>query len=383
MTTTPKSAVLALYRASLRESQKLSDPFVRCAFTSHIRNRFRKNTRITDEELRYKKIKAAKARLRHLHAANAGTKQGVTWAFRFAYGVSGPLRQQNLKAFKDLSGPHDQAKQARPPPFHPALYALLSAQQARIKPTSRTQQNGPVELSSLLEQRDWLGKLPERREKNLWWRWWRTETTKIQVPAEIEVIEDKAGAHPSLLTERTEVSSSPGTPDTAGSGSTNSVAAAKRHGLPIPKTQGVGLGYRVEQLINNRAMPKPPGRSPERAQETPPAVPAPAVSVASPHNRFYRRRYRDVLSKMPFLSFKPAPVSSRVANSTPEIQQPDVQATPNVIPGKYSVRISPLAATRGNPRNRITYTVMSEEDRHWVQRAQEASRQANPERKST
>ncbi|KAG9103665.1 hypothetical protein FRC06_009036 [Ceratobasidium sp. 370] len=290
----------------------------------------------------------------------------------------------NETSLKDLSGPHNQAKQARPPPFHPALHALLSSQQARTKPNNRSQPNGPVELSSLLEQRDWLGKLPARREKNLWWRWWRAETTKIQAPTEIEVVEDKAGANTSLLTGRSEVLSSPsGTSDTAGSGSTNSVATAKRYGLPILKTQGAGLGYRVEQFINNRAVPNPPRRSPERTQETPAVIPATATSVASLHNRFYRRRYRDVLSRMPFLSFKPAPVSSRTANSTSETQQPDTQATPNIIPGKYSVRISPLAATRGDPRNRVTYAVMSEEDRQWVQRAQEVSRQANPERKGT
>ncbi|KAG8716506.1 hypothetical protein FRC08_009360 [Ceratobasidium sp. 394] len=381
--TTPKSAVLALYRASLRESQKLFDPLVRYAFVNHIRNRFRRNIRIADEQLRYKKIKTAKSRLEHLRAANAGTKQGVAWALRFAYGASGPLRQQSLKTFKDLSGPHDQAKQARPPPFHPALHALLSAQQARTKPNSRTQPNGPAELSSLLEQRGWLGKLPERREKNLWWRWWRAETTKIQVPAEIEVIEDKVGANPGLPAGRTPVlSSSPGILDTAGSGSTNSVAAAQRYGLPILKTQGAGLGYLVEHFINNRAIPNPPRRSPGRTQESPVVVSTTAASATSPHNRFYRRRYRDVLNKMPFLSFKPAPVSSHTANSTSETQQPDMQATPNATPGKYSVRISPLAATRGNPRNRVTYAVMSEEDRQWVQRAQEAPGQVKSKRKN-
>ncbi|KAG9086511.1 hypothetical protein FRC07_013067 [Ceratobasidium sp. 392] len=381
---TPKSTVIALYRASLRESQKLFDPLVRYAFTDYIRNRFRRNVRITDEGLRYKKIKTAKARLRHLQAANAGTKQGIAWALRFAYGTSGPLQQRNLKTLKDFGGPHNQDKQARPPPFHPALYALLSAQEARIKTNSKAQSNGPVELASLLEQRNWLGKLPERREKNLWWRWWRAETAKIQAPAEIEVAEPIAGVHQDISAGQAGTPQNPsGASGVARSTYTNSAADVKKYGLLMLKTQGTGLNYRVEQLIGNRAMPNPPRRSPERTRETATVNSAPANSLASPQPRFYRRRYRDVLSKMPFLSFKPAPSSPQNATSASETQQPDTLATPNVVPGKYSVRISTLAAPRGKPRNRVTYSVMSEEDHQWIQRAREASQQTDSKHKNT
>ncbi|KAG8777513.1 hypothetical protein FRC12_000336 [Ceratobasidium sp. 428] len=280
-----------------------------------------------------------------------------------------PLALYNGKIY--LSGSTKGANQARPPPFHPALQALVSSRDARVKPTGRVQSNGPAELVSLLEQRDWLGKLPERREKNLWWKWWHEEISKIQVPTEIEVIEQTSSPEPLNVT---------------GSGSTNLVATVKQYGLPILKTQGTGLNHRVERLVRSRATPNPPKRSSERIQETPTTNSTPAPLTVSQQNRFYRRRYRDILSRMPFLSFKPTldpPQKATSSISNLSAEQSDTVTTLNAVPGKYSVRLSPLAATRGKPRNRATLSVMSEEDRQWVQQAQEGPQQVHLERKNT
>lgn len=299
----------------------------------------------------------------HLQEANAGKTPGIAWVLRFAYGIHGPTKRQNLKILKDLSGPYNQANQARPPPFHPALQTLLSNQQVRIKLSSRAQPNGPVELASRVEERGWLGKLPERREKNMWWKWWHSEIMKINVPVGIEVSEYEAGSSNSAIQDEKK--------GIARSGSASSVAAAKRYGLPILKTQGLGLNHRVEQIINNRVVPKPPRRSPERLQQQETEEPPPS---APPQTRYYRRRYRDLLVRMPSLSFKPTPGSISSPPNAPETQQN--AAKPNAIPGKYTVRISPLAATRGAPRNRVTYPIMRNEDREWVQRAQEVQQNA-------
>ncbi|QRW12059.1 Complex 1 protein (LYR family) [Ceratobasidium sp. AG-Ba] len=365
MTPTSRSTVFALYRASLRESKKLFDPLARYVFANYIRNRFRRNTGIIDEAFRYQKMNIAKTRLRHLQEANAGNKFGVAWVLRFAYGVDGPIKRQNLKIFKESCGPYDQAKQARPPAFHPALHALLSHPQVRTKINSRAQPNGPVELAARVEERGWLGKLPERREKNMWWRWWHSEITKINIPSEVEVIE-----------ETTSTAAKDETKGIAGSGTTNSVAAVKRYGVPLLKTQGLGLNRLVEQLVSNRAVPKAPKRSPRLQKSASPDPPLPKP----PQNRFHRRRYRDMLVRMPSLFFKPTLDPVPVSPDASEHQQK--VAKPNKIPGKYIVRISPIAATRGSPRSRVAYSVMCEEDQQWIRRSQEATQKSDTKRRS-
>ncbi|KAG8715138.1 hypothetical protein FRC11_005577 [Ceratobasidium sp. 423] len=349
-----RSQVLALYRSLLREAHKLPDPLVKFTFSVWIRDRFRKNAR-TDESLRYQKIKTARQKLRQLQAANSGDKTAVARTLRFAYGVTGPVRHQNLLAYKRTGNPPSPTD-TRPPPFPPALKALLASPLARTKPGLKNQPDEPAALSLALDKRGWLGKLPERRERNLWWNWWREEPTKTLVPAEIEVTEPNSDLSANSSLEST-------TP-----------LRLRQLGLPVTKTQGSGLIRRAEEYSRSHAVPKAPRRSTERSSESQDQGPKATITVP-PQSRFMRRRYRELLSKMPLMSFKPTSSSQAAptiaSDSTLHDQKSPFPSSPPL--GKFNVSVSPLAATLG-PRNRTTYSVMTQEDRHWVERARESKR---------
>ncbi|CAE6340169.1 unnamed protein product [Rhizoctonia solani] len=368
MKSTSRSQVLSLYRSLLREAHKLPDPLVKFTYSTYIRNGFRKNARISGENLRYKKIKTAKQKLRQLQAANSGDKTAVARTLSFAYGVTGPIRHQNMSAYKRTGIP-PSTTDTRPPPFPPALKALVASPLARIKPGSKNQPDEPMALSLALDKRGWLGKLPERRERNLWWNWWRDEPKRTLVPAEIEVVEPNPGAP----------SNSPTSVEYSNGLSPNASTSLRLRqlGLPVASTQESGLIRRAEEFSRSHLIPKAPRRSTERTLGAPNKSPDVTTTVP-PQSRFMRRRYRELLSKMPLLSFKPSPSSPQtppivISDSTSH----DQNSTPIVPSGKFDVSISPLAASLG-PRGRTTYSVMTQEDRRWIERARELKRTSTP-----
>jgi hypothetical protein len=217
----------------------------------------------------------------------------------------------------------------------------------------------------------------------MWWKWWRVEPSRIQVPAEIEVAGVTTCENSNLPLEQTKKTSSPsGITAATGSWDSSSALVVRQLGLPVLKSQGAGLNHHVEKLVNSYTLPNPPRRSPERTIKAPAQTTVASTPVIPPQNRSLRRRYQDVLSRMPFMSFKPAQASPAPPGPASEIQQSSTPAWTAVAPGKYTVQISPIAASRGSPRNRTTYSIMSEEDRQWIQRAQEPRKQPNPKHKS-
>ncbi|KAH7334410.1 hypothetical protein B0J17DRAFT_720816 [Rhizoctonia solani] len=353
MGSTLRFEVLSLYRSLLREAHKLPDPLVKFTYSTYIRDRFRKNARILDESLCYQKIKTARQKLRQLQAANNGDKTAVSRTLRFAYGVTGPTRHQNLLTYKRTGNPPSPGD-TRPPAYPPALKALLASPLARTKSGLKSQSDEPAALSLALDKRGWLGKLPERRERNLWWNWWREEPTKTLVPAEIEVIESNLDVPATLSLES----------DKPTVGFTNR------------QDSRIWLLRRVEEYSRSHVTPKAPRRSAERSPQSQGQRPE-AIITIPPQSRFMRRRYRELLSKMPLLSFKPT-LSSQTpptiaSDSTPRQNSPHASPIPS---GKFSVSISPSAATLG-PHNRTTYSLMNQEDHQWIERARETKRSSS------
>ncbi|KAF8604102.1 hypothetical protein BDV93DRAFT_121146 [Ceratobasidium sp. AG-I] len=377
-----KLDVLSLYRALLRESSKLPDPTIRIAFSHYIRNRFRRNIRITDEKLRDHKIKTAQTKLKHLQDANAGDRDAVTRTLRFAYGSTGPIRQHNLNTFTSDGRSHQTNKQTRPPLHSPPLHAILASQLARIKHGGRAQPNKPILLAVALERRGWLGKLPERRERNIWQRWWREEPTKVFAPVEIEVSGELVENVAPLLLEQAKEEMSPQTTAGAhpGPGPTSIAALIQRLGLPMLKSQDFGLVRRAERYASIRHIPNAPKRSSGRTKPMvrPELVQGINTPVAPPHLRPVRRRYLDLLSRLPILSFAPAKTSSlRSTTLAASLTPKDMQSASSVptAPGKFIVKFSPLAPIRGAPRSRTTYSHMSKEDHEWILRSRELHRE--------
>ncbi|CAE7232136.1 unnamed protein product [Rhizoctonia solani] len=370
MKSTSGSQVLSLYRSLLRETHKLPDPLVKFTYSAYIRDRFRKNARIAEESLRYRKIKTAQKKLRQLQAANSGDKTAVARTLRFAYGVTGPVRHQNLLTYK-RTGNSPSTTDTRPPPFPPALKSLLASPLARTKPGSKTQPDEPASLSLALDKRGWLGKLPERRERNLWWNWWREEPTKTLVPTEIKIIESSTDTPSAGSANPTDTSGDPHSQPTT-------PLKLRQLGLPVVGTQESGLIRRAEEYSKSHITPKAPRRSAERSSVSQdPRLEA--TTTFPPQSRFMRRRYRELLSKMPLLSFKPTSTSqippTPISDSTSCDQ---TSTTPPLAPsGKFSVSVSPLAATLG-PRDRTSYSLMTQEDHQWIERARESKRSSKP-----
>ncbi|QRW24630.1 complex 1 LYR-like protein [Rhizoctonia solani] len=296
----------------------------------------------------YRYTHSVKKKLRQLQAANNGDKTAVA-----------RTPQICLWSFRANSPPElvcGMTNTHLTPPFAPALKALLSSPLARTKPGTKVQPDEPLALSLALDRRGWLGKLPERRERNLWWNWWREEPTKTLVPTEIEVVEPSPDNASTLPSDKARA--------TNNSGTTSSKASLRLRqlGLPVAKTQEFDLIHRAEEYSQNTQEPE---------VGTSLAVP--------PQSRFMRRRYRELLSKMPLLSFNSAP-SSRVPPTGSSDLRPQGRSTPPVppvSPGRFSVSISPLATTLG-PRNRTTYSLMTQEDRQWIERARESKGRPEP-----
>jgi hypothetical protein len=288
--------------------------------------------------------------------------------------------------YKRIGGPPNP-NEPRPPPFPAALRALLASPLARKKASMKVQPDEPAALSLALDKRGWLGKLPERRERNLWWNWWREEPTKTLVPAEIEVIDEAMNSTVIPSLKSTDELGGPGAGNNVAHGSDSRTLSASLHlrqlGLPVARTQETGLIRRAEVYARNRIVPNPPRRSVERItgsgernhqepETTPLAIP--------PQSRFVRRRYRDLLSKMPLLTFKPAPSLHTPTTHAPGTTNEYQQASPSPLPttlGKFNVTISPIATTQG-PRNRVTYSLMSQEDREWIERARHIKNPTTP-----
>lgn len=314
---------------------------------------------------------------------------------RFAYGIVGPVRQNNLYVCLFLSQleklihvlcrdvltsdgePRQTHNLARPPPYSPPLHAVLSSQLTRIKHGTRVQPNKPTLLSLALERRGWLGKLPERREKNIWWRWWREEPTKVFAPVEIELNEGLAEnivPPPSAQTGE-ETLPQNNTNARPSLGPTSMATAIQRLGLPMLKTQDSGLVRRAEEYAASRRVPHAPRRSSERIKPTArPELTKRIGTPPPPQPRSVRRSYLDLLSRLPILSFvsaKPSPSQPAVLTANPTSR--DLQSASSVptAPGKFTVRLSPLAPIRGAPRSRVTYSRMSKEDHEWILRSQE------------
>lgn len=244
-----------------------------------------------------------------------------------------------------------------------------------MKYGSRPQPTKPISLPLALERRGWLGKLPERRERNIWWRWWREEPTKVFVPVEIEVSGGSTRDTTSPLPKQAgdEVASAPN--DTKARPNRDQASTAsliQQLGLPLLKTQEFGLVRRAEQYAGNRNVPNAPKRSNERTQptSTPESAQGISISTTPPQPRSVRRRYRDLLSKLPILSFVPT------KDLPPQSTMDQRPASPvAIVPGKFTVKLSPSAPVRGAPRNRATYSRMSKEDHEWILRSQEPARE--------
>lgn len=173
-------------------------------------------------------------------------------------------------------------EKSRPPVYKPELVALLTSSEARSK--GRSQKRDQVQTPTALpkradpssEEARLLGPFSKRREVNIRWRWFRTETGKLHPPLDVSRHDSEACATSQVCITESE-----------GKGSTQRITR---------------LGFFWEVMHDVESI------GPSRLR---PATRHERIKMSSSENRksdadslprFVRRRYAQLLKKMPRLA---------------------------------------------------------------------------------
>jgi len=262
--------------------------------------------------------------LRRLRRANSGEKKAMEHVLDAAYGRKGKLKHELMKRF--LTNPFDPpppriisgVERSRPPSYSPELSTLLTSVHARTitKPLKSaalvTPPTLPERAEPTSEEARLLGPFSRRREVNIRWRYYVAEVKKTYYPLEV--------TKPNGVSETTR--------------------------LRETGAEELGLLKEVEQLAHSGHMSPPvPRRQRGQAAELRDSEnPLKHSAFDSPlAERFLRRRYRELLSRIPIL-------------------MPDSN-------GKYGGRtsLSPLSLSNASRMWRVGQA--SEEDVDWILKA--------------
>ncbi|KAF8501929.1 hypothetical protein JB92DRAFT_2741094 [Gautieria morchelliformis] len=323
------SSVISTYRSLLRETRQLPHIYLRHVvqfFQVKVQQYFRKNiiTKQNRPRLVDAKLRKARKELRRLRRANEGDRKALQQVLDLAYGRQGKLKHELMKHF--LSNPFEPlppriipaVERSRPPSYSPELTTLLTSIHARTltKPLKLSALHAPPTLPERAdpssEEARLLGPFSRRREVNIRWRYHTGELKKTYFPVELTrpAVDDacrlrETGAEELKLLEEVErLASSP-----------------HSDGIPRPRRE-------------RRTVPEQKSVS----------QPIQAEFSSSLPRRFLRRRYRELLSRIPIL-------------------------TPN---GKASTgcstALSPLALSNGTRPLRVGQG--TEDDVDWIIRAE-------------
>ncbi len=214
-------------------------------------------------------------------------------------------------------------EKSRPPVYSPELTALLGSRISRDTPLSpRTLKNPPL-LSERAdhesEKARLLGPLSKRREVNIRWRFFADGWSKTRPPLQVGVTESTS------------------------SGETEPIIRTDKASLEKAGIRPVGLQYSgvLEDLISSAGPPcvfQPQTRR-ERA-----ISPREHETLDTEHRllpRFLRRRLRQLLAKMPILTYTEKAKGSRGSKGN----QYDISLSPNALDGstRYGTLKIPLA----------------------------------------
>ncbi|KAH8119931.1 hypothetical protein DFH11DRAFT_18696 [Phellopilus nigrolimitatus] len=144
------------------------------------------------------KIKRLERDLRKLRSVNAGDRRACQRALNLAYGRTGKLKRELMEPFLTLPTTVEQppiipgVEKSRPPVFSRELTALLTSPHARmtkiIRPSHlNTPPTLPPRADPMSEEARLLGPFSKRREVNIRWRYFTTESRKVFPPFEVSV----------------------------------------------------------------------------------------------------------------------------------------------------------------------------------------------------
>ncbi|KAI6047782.1 hypothetical protein EDC04DRAFT_22564 [Pisolithus marmoratus] len=274
-------AIFSIYRKYIREVRRLPHIYLRQFYQIQGSDTFRRLHQTEAKSMRGTKLKRMLKGLRRLQLANTGDHIAFNCMLDVAYGRVGKLRYELLEPL--LSDPHAARappiipgnEKARPPVYFTELRALLSSAYSRKNPLKDTSFAFPPTLPERAkpgsEEANLLGPLSKRRELNTRWRYFTTEVKKVLPPLQISV--------------------EPPLPDNSANND------ARQH-----RCIGFEETNLLQQVVDLAGCTR---TSP---------LPTRGIAADRVHNpfdgnlpvRWLRRRYRELLGRLPLLTYHPA-----------------------------------------------------------------------------
>ncbi|KAI0652073.1 hypothetical protein C8Q79DRAFT_896689 [Trametes meyenii] len=339
------SAVFALYRSCLRQIRRLPTGYLRQFFRLRVGDDVRTILDPRRNHLVPTKIARVQKDLRKLEGANAGYAKCFDYVLNTAYGRRGRLRWEILDPLLSEPGvplpPRiiPAVESSRPPFISREMRALFTSDASRMTKALSGRAlahppNLPPRADPKSPEAQALGPFSKRREVNLRRRFFQAELQKTMFPLQVVVEEAPAGT------------------TTSSGGATATERRTDADALAGARIRAVGLQHSgvFEEIEALASAPRKQRRSPQgtfvdgSTQERP----GPYFQSHLP-TRFLRRRYQQLLARTPMLLYKPPRTTSQGIQS-----------------GKYQVTLSPMAAKRSAPTNRIA----SEIDVAWIKCSQ-------------
>ncbi|CAL1695111.1 unnamed protein product [Somion occarium] len=290
----PKVVIDNLQRSFERQINRLPTEYLRQFFRIKVGDDVQAiETAPTHRGLQNRKLKRAKQTLRMLENANNACPTSWNRMLDIAYGRKGKMKWELLDPLMvDPTAPLPEriipaVEKSRPPSYTPELAALLTSSISRtakaLTPKSlQVPPSLPERADPNSEQAKLLGPFSKRREVNIHKRFFKEETAKILPPLQISALSD--------LTASGEESAT--TSHIRGTG-----------------LEATGLLEEVKAISGDPwKHPTPTLRGRQSASESPNT---PSGELALPTHttlprRFLRRRFQQLLSRLPIVTHKPS-----------------------------------------------------------------------------
>ncbi|KIJ46392.1 hypothetical protein M422DRAFT_29255 [Sphaerobolus stellatus SS14] len=287
--------IRSTYRGLLRQARYLPHLYLRTFFRVKITHYFRNNIVARwdlPERLLAAKLKRAEKELRLLRRANNGEKRAFDYVLDVAYGRRGKLKHELSKHY--LTNPYEppppriipQVERSRPPSYSPELVTLLTSGHARtqtkpLKPSALvTPPTLPERANPSSEEARLLGRLSLRREVNIRWRYHSGELKKTYFPLEV------SEASFAISDDQIKSPRPTGVEELALVSELERLARSPHEGVPMPRRQRLSESSAGQKQNQNQS-------SRQASIKTDFNSPKPI--------RFIRRRYRELLSRVPIL----------------------------------------------------------------------------------
>ncbi|KAI9513075.1 hypothetical protein F5148DRAFT_972501, partial [Russula earlei] len=260
-----------------------------------------------DESRKHKQRQATFKRLRKelskLKLTNNGDRRAIAHVLDLAYGRKGPLKWSILRPLlTDPAAPAppriiSSVERSRPPVYSPELTALLLSPYARSsgktpKPSHLHQPPTlPPRADPSSEDARLFGPFSKRREVNIRWRYFSSQWKRLYPPLEVSV--KRRGSQEASSRE-------------------DAILDAGIRGVGM---QAAGLLEELESLAGP-VSERPPAPRRMDSVYLPHTVSRAADDQRALPNRFLRRRYRELLGRIPILTYSPVVPGKPVIGSS-------------------------------------------------------------------